>query len=50
MNKSDYLNWAQQYQEASLRVNDRDEQLDRVAAFIEKDFEIVGSTAIEDRL
>lgn len=50
MAKSEYLEWARQYQEASLRVNDREEQVDRVAALLEKDFEIVGSTAIEDRL
>ena len=50
MAKSEYLEWARQYQEASLRVNDREEQVGRVAALLEKDFEIVGSTAIEDRL
>jgi len=50
MGQSEYREWALKYEEASLCVNDRDEQLDKISALIEHNFEIVGSTAIEDRL
>jgi len=50
MGKSEYREWALKYEEASLCVNDRDEKLDKISALIEHNFEIVGSTAIEDRL
>lgn len=38
------------YSEACFAVSEREEKMDKVAEIIEKDFVIVGSTAIEDRL
>ena len=38
------------HKNASLSVNNREAILEEVAAKIENDFEIIGSTAIEDRL
>lgn len=47
---SSYVDWSNVHRQATLRVTNRDEELEKVAFIIEKDFEIVGSTAIEDRL
>ena len=50
MSDSQYTNWANNHRKASLSVSNRDGQIEQVAALIENDFEISGSTAIEDRL
>lgn len=39
-----------QYQLAAASIEDRDQRLAAVAELIEKDFELVGATAIEDKL
>ena len=38
------------YQQAAASIEDRDQRLAAVAETIEKDFELVGVTAIEDKL
>lgn len=45
-----YNDWSQQYQQAMLSMTDRESKLNQIAELIEWDFEIVGSTAIEDKL
>lgn len=39
-----------EYQKANLSLVKRDEEIEKVALMIEKDFDLVGSTAIEDKL
>ena len=44
------IEWAKRLHEASCLVNGRDEAVARVAEEIEKDIELIGATAIEDKL
>jgi magnesium-transporting ATPase (P-type) len=46
----EYDSWEREYKNASLGLSNREANMDRVAELLERDFEIVGSTAIEDRL
>eukprot|EP01133_Synstelium_polycarpum_P011475 gene11475-13378_t len=48
--EEDYIKWNESYKEAAVAINDREEKLDRVAEFIERDLILLGSTAIEDKL
>lgn len=50
ISKEDYAVWNMLHKNASLSVNNRESMLEEVAAKIEFDLEIVGSSAIEDRL
>eukprot|EP00002_Diphylleia_rotans_P033011 TRINITY_DN698_c0_g1_i11.p1 TRINITY_DN698_c0_g1~~TRINITY_DN698_c0_g1_i11.p1 ORF type:complete len:1852 (+),score=333.99 TRINITY_DN698_c0_g1_i11:998-6553(+) len=45
-----YEEWNEKYTKASLALRDRAELLDKVANEIEKDMDLLGSTAIEDKL
>ena len=45
-----YVDWSNVHRQATLKVKNKEEELEKVALVIEKDFDIVGSTAIEDRL
>lgn len=47
---ADYEDWLQRYNEANLSILDREGELERVSKVIEDGFELVGSTAIEDKL
>lgn len=38
------------FNQANLSLNDREKEIERVASLIENDFDLVGSTAIEDKL
>jgi phospholipid-translocating ATPase len=38
------------FNQANLSLVDRDVEIEKVARLIENDFELVGSTAIEDKL
>ena len=46
----EYNTWRDKYVAASLQVNDREQAMDDAADLIEWDFELLGATAIEDRL
>ena len=48
--KDVYEEWNKKHRAASMSVTSRDEELEAVAKILEKDFNISGSTAIEDRL
>lgn len=50
LGQAEYNHWAQDHLNASLSLANREEMLENVAEYIEQDFEITGSTAIEDRL
>ena len=46
----EYEAWNKRYLEACLSLKNREEMIDKVAEDLEKDFTLVGSTAIEDKL
>ena len=50
MSADDFASWHQQYQAALNSMVDRDDKIDRCAALIERDFNLVGSTGLEDKL
>ncbi|WFD42980.1 P-type phospholipid transporter [Malassezia psittaci] len=45
-----YQTWAQRYQEASVATHQREERMEELASEIECQLELLGATAIEDRL
>ena len=45
-----YNNWNQQYQEAMKSMSEREAKVEAVAELIEQEFELIGCTAIEDKL
>ncbi|KAJ8933400.1 hypothetical protein NQ314_014040 [Rhamnusium bicolor] len=45
-----FNNWKQRHQEAALALDGRDERLDAIYEEIETDMELIGVTAIEDKL
>ena len=48
--QNEYDDWNQKVQQAKLEINDREEKVAKEDEKIEHDRELVGSTAIEDRL
>jgi len=50
ISKEEYEKWAEKLNQASLSTVNREEKVSQVEDEIEYDFEIVGATAIEDRL
>ncbi len=45
-----YSQWNKDYQQALISTNNREEKVNNVAEQLEKDLELIGSTAIEDKL
>ena len=50
MSQQDYDAWNAKFQEACYSISKREEKIDKVAVELEKDFTLIGSTAIEDKL
>jgi len=50
LSKDEALSWVRTWKDAASSLQDRAEKLDKVAAVLEKDLELLGITAIEDRL
>jgi len=50
MTNAEYDAWNAKFTEANLKINGREEAIDRVALDLEKGFTLLGSTAIEDKL
>ncbi|KAI1978267.1 drs2 neo1 protein [Ophidiomyces ophidiicola] len=50
MTEAEYNDWKQQYHEAVTSLVDRQEKIEEVGEQIEKDFDLLGATAIEDKL
>ena len=50
LTKSEYDSWNAQYTEAAQSLEKRDEKIDACAELIEKDLDLLGATAIEDKL
>lgn len=50
VSEEDWMAWNERYQAAASLLNDRDAQVESVAQEIERDLELLGVTAIEDKL
>jgi magnesium-transporting ATPase (P-type) len=50
IDKEVYKKWHSDYKKASAVIEEREAAMDKVAEEIEKEFELVGATAIEDKL
>ena len=50
LTEQEYQEWNNKYQSACMAIKGRDELIDKVALDLEHSFDIVGSTAIEDKL
>ena len=50
ISEEEYASWQEKYDEASLATVEREAKMGKVADEIEYSFELVGATAIEDRL
>lgn len=50
LTKKEYKSWKKKYKEAESSMGDRENRLFEVACEIEKDFELLGATGIEDKL
>ncbi|KAF3938341.1 hypothetical protein ABW19_dt0210425 [Dactylella cylindrospora] len=48
--ESEYQQWSKIFERAATTINNRGEELDKAAELIEKEFFLLGATAIEDRL
>eukprot|EP00891_Asterochloris_glomerata_P006425 jgi/Astpho2/6425/e_gw1.00093.28.1_t len=47
---AEFQEWHQRFHEASVSLKGRDEKIAKVAEEIERDFKLLGATAVEDRL
>lgn len=50
MTENDYSSWHQKYQAALNSISNRDLKVEECAKLLERDFELVGSTGLEDKL
>ncbi len=50
LEEEEYMAWKKVYLDASTSLVDRQEMIERAGEMIEKDFELAGATAIEDKL
>lgn len=50
ISQDEYDEWNERFCEALLKITNRDEEIAKVNETIEYDLELIGSTAIEDRL
>ncbi|KAL6054164.1 Phospholipid-transporting ATPase [Balamuthia mandrillaris] len=50
ISEEEYESWAEQYAVAALQIKGRDDVIDAVAEQIETDLQLLGATAVEDRL
>jgi magnesium-transporting ATPase (P-type) len=47
---AEYAKWSVLYNKAAATINGRQDELDKVSEMIERDLELLGATAIEDKL
>lgn len=50
LTKEEYDNWIKLYRDARTSLVDRQEKVEKIGEMIERDFELCGATAIEDKL
>lgn len=48
--EQEYKEWAKKYLEASTAMTEREKKMEEIESLIEKDLELLGATAIEDKL
>ena len=46
----EYEDWSHRYHEATVAMENREEQIEAVSGELEKDLRLLGATAIEDKL
>jgi phospholipid-translocating ATPase len=50
LSEEEYLNWSRVYDQASMAIKDREEEIDKANEMIEHSLLILGATALEDKL
>ncbi|EIW75489.1 phospholipid-translocating P-type ATPase [Coniophora puteana RWD-64-598 SS2] len=50
LGEEEFLSWSRAYDAAAAAVENRDEEMEKAAAVIERDLHILGATALEDKL
>ncbi|TIA90033.1 hypothetical protein E3P99_01747 [Wallemia hederae] len=50
VSQKEYDNWVIQYDKAAAAITDREDEIERSCDLIERDLEILGATALEDKL
>lgn len=50
VNEDEYESWSQRYHDATVAMDDREGQIEKVSEELERDLRLLGATAIEDRL
>ncbi|KAF7986654.1 hypothetical protein HWV62_26488 [Athelia sp. TMB] len=50
VNEDEYESWSQRYHDATVTLDDREGQIEKVSEELERDLRLLGATAIEDRL
>ncbi|KZP18285.1 phospholipid-translocating ATPase [Athelia psychrophila] len=50
ISEDEYEKWSQRYHDASVTLDDREGQIEKVSEELERDLRLLGATAIEDRL
>ncbi|MCJ1284087.1 hypothetical protein MMC26_003418 [Xylographa opegraphella] len=50
VSENEYISWSRIYKEASASLEDRPQKIEDAAILIERDLELLGATAIEDKL
>jgi magnesium-transporting ATPase (P-type) len=50
ISQEDYTDWNSRYKNAQALINNREQELEKLQEEIEKGLELVGATAIEDKL
>ena len=50
LGKEEYAEWDSRYQQSAGQIEGRDEAMAKAAEEVEKDLELIGCTAIEDKL
>ena len=50
LSESAYNDWNDKYKDAAADLENKEQRIDEVSELLEVDFELIGSTAIEDKL
>jgi len=50
ISEEEYLNWREKYDDALISPYNREEAINKAAELMEYDFNLIGSSAIEDKL
>ncbi|KAI9057700.1 phospholipid-translocating P-type ATPase [Trametes sanguinea] len=50
LSEQEYVEWVRKYEAATNAINDRDEEIDKANDLIEHSLQILGATALEDKL